>query len=278
MIGKGKSYGAISVMNAIPCGIGSTIGIELITQSTYEEGKGNKQVITPVYSSEAEALVRICVSRAYRHMGKPEPEHWKIELDSQIPMSKGLKSSSSVCNAVVSSVFDANDFNCDKMTIIKVGVDCAREAGVTITGAFDDACGCHLGGLVVTNNANDELLIHKDIREMDVVIYIPEGTVSNKGLGIEGLKAIETEMKELSSIIETDPFKVMIENGKLVSNALGLDNSISDEALKSGALAAGLSGTGPAIAMLFEKGTYKTFTDSVNDSHIVITKTRGLSD
>ena len=32
MTGHGVSYGAISVMNAIPCGIGATIGIELRTE------------------------------------------------------------------------------------------------------------------------------------------------------------------------------------------------------------------------------------------------------
>ena len=34
MRGKGVSYGAVSVMNAIPCGIGSTIGIDLRTEAT----------------------------------------------------------------------------------------------------------------------------------------------------------------------------------------------------------------------------------------------------
>ena len=37
MKGHGRSYGAISVMNAIPCGIGSTIGIELTTDVEFSD-------------------------------------------------------------------------------------------------------------------------------------------------------------------------------------------------------------------------------------------------
>ena len=43
-------------------------------------------------------------------------------------------------------------------------------------------------------------------------------------------------------------------NGLIYSSALGYDASIATDALMAGALAAGLSGKGPAVAAIVERG------------------------
>lgn len=40
----------------------------------------------------------------------------------------------------------------DLIDLIHLGVKCAREAQVTVTGSFDDACGSGFGGFVMTDN------------------------------------------------------------------------------------------------------------------------------
>src|SRR2546430_4173592 len=44
------------------------------------------------------------------------------------------------------------------MDFAKMSVDAAFDAGVTITGAFDDACASLLGGICVTDNRDRRLL------------------------------------------------------------------------------------------------------------------------
>ena len=153
MIGHGISYGAISVMNAIPCGIGSTIGIRLRTEAAF--WRSNVTSIELVDRPGMDnSLVRKCVSRTFEAIGEI-PFEYGITVRTAIPPSMGLKSSSSVCNAVICSVLDYFGVEWEPLRVVKLGVECAKECGVTITGAFDDACGCHLGGLVVTDNTTN---------------------------------------------------------------------------------------------------------------------------
>ena len=40
----------------------------------------------------------------------------------------------------------------DDLELVKLGVDAAFDAKVTVTGAFDDACASYFGGAVITDN------------------------------------------------------------------------------------------------------------------------------
>ncbi len=162
MNGKGTSYGAVTVMNAIPCGIGSTIGIGLKTKATFTDAK--RQTVHLVDRPKVgHTLVMTCVKRTRERIGQQVDDGYHLEVRTDIPPSMGLKSSSSVCNAVITAVLNAYGETMEPLDIIKLGVECAKECKVTITGAFDDACGCGLGGLVVTDNSKNELLLRKKI-------------------------------------------------------------------------------------------------------------------
>ena len=55
----------------------------------------------------------------------------------------------------------------------KIGVAAAREVGVTITGALDDALASMLGGVVVTDNAR-MLLLKREEFHRSVMLLVPE--------------------------------------------------------------------------------------------------------
>lgn len=98
MMAIGISYGAITVINAIPCGIGATIGINLETKAKFSI-IGNSKVINIINNKSEDTLMsRVCIQRAYEYFGIVEPKGWTLEISSQIPISKGLKSSSAACN------------------------------------------------------------------------------------------------------------------------------------------------------------------------------------
>jgi len=259
LLGKGISFGAITVINAMPCGIGSTIGITLRTTAVFNPTGQTKDVGIVNDPSENKNMARICVSETYKRMNIEEPEGWLLNIFSDIPISRGLKSSSSACNAIVSSVMTAERFDMNVIDRIKLGVDCARKAGVTVTGSFDDACGCELGGFVMTDNIDDEIIFHDDIGEFDVLLYAPKQKIRKTNLPLDNLKKISPEMEKIILDARTDPFAALTKNGKLIASASGIDDTVADIAMENGALGAGVSGSGPAIAIVLEKGDSEDF-------------------
>ena len=271
MTGHGTSYGAISVMNAIPCGTGSTIGINLRTEATFEPSENT--VITLVDRPNLnDGLVRTCVKRTLEWIGQ-NATPYKLTVKTEIPPSMGLKSSSSVCNAVISAVLDHFGVVKDPIDIVRLGVNCAKECKVTITGAFDDACGCHLGGLVVTDNEKNELLLSKNVPEYDVVVCIPNRMIPKNKVPVERYRELKDDYLALVPSIESDYLDVLSKNGAFVQRIIGDE---SDQALKAkelGALAAGISGTGPAFVIVTEKGKGKEMADTI-DGNTIVTSTR----
>jgi len=259
LIGKGTSHGAITVINAMPCGIGSTIGITLRTDAVFNPTGETKDVGISNDPTENKEMARICVSETYKKMNIEEPEGWLLNIYSEIPISRGLKSSSSACNAIINSVISAERFEMDVIDKIKLGVNCARKANVTVTGAFDDACGCELGGLVITDNKKDEILFHNDIGEYDVLIYAPKNKIKKTALPLNELKGISSKIEGLVEVAKTNPFLAMTVNGMEIASVSGIDNSLAEIALSNGALGAGVSGSGPAIAIVLEKGDAEDF-------------------
>lgn len=271
MKGHGISYGAISVLNAIPCGIGSTIGINLRTEAEFSESDVTEISLIDRPNTSTD-LVSVCVRRTLETIGAEQTDY-QLTVKSQIPSSMGLKSSSSVCNAVISAVLDAYHEKMEPIDLIRLGVRCARECRVTITGAFDDACGCGLGGLVITDNRSDELLYRADIPRYDVVLCIPKTSIPKSKVPIEKYKSLSEKYMELSESIKDDYLNVLTQNGSYVNEIVG-NYSINPElALINGALAAGVTGTGPAVAAIAEKGNGRKIAEAIGCKTIV-TETR----
>ena len=272
MHGEGISHGAISVMNAIPCGIGSTIGIDLRTKATFDSAD-NVDIELVDRPGMSTYLVETCVKRTREHIGADVDEGYHLRVETEIPPSMGLKSSSSVCNAVVASVLDAYGKVMDKVDMVRLGVQCARECKVTITGAFDDAGGCQLGGLVVTSNAANDLLYTSEIPEYDVVICVPDRMITKDKVPVERYLEHTAEYAFMSSIVKRDYTFVLTENGRHVASIIGDTSGLADKAMKEGAVAAGITGTGPATAILAKKGDGRRIADAM-DCRTILTRTR----
>ena len=121
MTSLGSSHGSITVINAMPCGIGATIGVDLTTKAVFSETGGSRTVRIRSDESEDTGMASICVRKAYEYAGIPEPEDWMLETESQIPVSRGLKSSSSACNAILRAVFSEMDVEMDPVDLIGLG-------------------------------------------------------------------------------------------------------------------------------------------------------------
>lgn len=276
MTSEGRSHGSITVINAMPSGIGATIGVSLETVARFTPSGEGRTVRIANDAGEDTTMASICVRRAYETAGIAEPEGWLLETSSQIPVSRGLKSSSSACNAILRAVMGEIGFSMDQVDLIRLGVECAREAKVTVTGSFDDACGCGLGGLVMTDNRRDEILDRRDIDAYDVVISVPRFKIRKSTMPVEALRAAASELQSAIDIAMDDPFAAMTMNGRIISRVQGVDNSVADRAMSMGALGAGMSGSGPAVAIVVPKGDGASFASDMglDPEETILTTTR----
>ena len=264
----GKSNGAISVINAIPCGIGATIGISLQTRAQFTEAESTNIELIGEHDLD-DRLVRLCVKRTLDAIGISTGYQYRLVVKSQIPPSRGLKSSSSVCDAVVDAVLNAFGETMDECDRLRIGVECSKEAGVSITGAFDDACGCHFGGLVFTDNTKNIILERREIPDYEVVLWIPDDSIPKNKVPRDAYISRKDEFAEALALAYDDPLAAMTMNGRLVAEIVGSGMEIIDLALDNGALAAGVSGTGPAIAIVTELAQGNKMAEIIGGNTIV---------
>lgn len=277
MTGRGVSHGAITVINAMPTGTGATIGIGLETVASFTPGGDSRKVAIINDPGEDTRMAEYCVAEAHAVMGIAEPEGWTLTVESEIPVSRGLKSSSSACNAILSAVFDEYGYATESLQLIRAGVRCAKKAGVTVTGSFDDSCGCHFGGLTITDNAANEILFQSDFAEHDVVLYVPERKIRKSTIDKSRFDGYRPAMLAAIDMARTRPLDALTANGRIIAESSGLDNSMAEKALEMGALAAGITGSGPAVAMVVESGQGGTFAEKMGTDNLIVTKIRRLS-
>ena len=264
--GKGVSHGAATIVNAIATGKGSAFGIDLKTWAEVELNDSSRvEVNIQGFSGEPTELVERCFRTVVDKLQPGEELGARITTRSEIPVSRGLKSSSAAANAVIMATLDALDETIEPLYAIRLGTKCAIEAGVSVTGSFDDACASWLGGAVVTDNRKNELLKREPMDpNLKVVIHVPPFQIRKAGLPRERISVL-TDLTEMAFqlALKGEYLKAMKLNGMCYASALKVDQDIAFKALELGARSAGLSGTGPATAILVDSDNLKKFLSDI---------------
>jgi shikimate kinase len=127
-------------------------------------------------------------------------------------------------------------------------------AGVSITGAFDDACASFLGGICAADNSRHTMLHRtRAPEELRVVLHVPPTELRKAKIDVLQLRAFRAASRAVFEVARKgDYWKAMTLNGLIVAAALGLDPGPMRAALREGAMGAGISGTGPATAAVCE--------------------------
>jgi len=247
------SHGAATIINAIATGKGAAIGVDLWTkvgvQITDEPGIQGKIMSDP---SEKPVLIEKTVGRVLKHFNLEERFGAKVETWSNIPIARGLKSSSAAGNAIALATVAALNKNLEDLTVVNLGVDGAIDAKVTITGAFDDACASYFGGVVVTDNLKRRIVKRVELAEdLTVLLYVPAKKAYTISSDVRRMKEVASLVKiAYREVVKGNYWAALTLNGLIYSSALGYNPSIAIDALMAGALAAGLSGTGPAVTAI----------------------------
>ncbi len=256
MNGKAEaiSYGAATIINAIATGKGAAIGVDLWTKAgvklTDEPGIIESTIVSD--PTEDPVLIEKTVGKVLKFFNLEGKFGAKVETSSNIPIARGLKSSSAAGNAIALATVAALNKKLDDIKIVKLGVDGAIDAKATITGAFDDACASYFGGVVVTDNLKRRIIKRLEIAEdLAVLFHVPAKKTYTVSSDVRRMKGVASLVKiAYKEALKGNYWAALTLNGLIYSSALGYNPSIAVDALMVGALAAGLSGTGPAVTAI----------------------------
>ena len=257
MEGRAAALGAGTVLNALATGTGAAFGIDVETRARVTLDADTPDVdgtIAEVPDADTELIER-CVALATQQWG--DGEGGTVRTDSDVPLAAGLKSSSAAANATVLATCDAlgltigDDFedsavDVTRLDACRLGVRAAREAGVTVTGAFDDATASMLGGVTLTDNRADELRARERI-DWGVLVWTPPERAYSADADVARCEAV-SPMADLVADLATEGryAEAMTVNGLAFSAALGCDADPAVEAMPH-ATGVSLSGTGPSV-------------------------------
>ena len=248
------SHGAATIVNAIATGKGAAVGVDLWTKARVQLTDKLGTIEGNITSDPAEkpVLIEKAVSNVLEHFNLKEKFGAKVDTWSNIPIARGLKSSSVAANAVTLATVAALNKTLDDLEILNLGVDVAIEAKVTITGAFDDACTSYFGGVVITDNLKRKIVKRFKVDEaLTVLFYVPAKKVYTSSSDVKRMRTMASLVKiAYKQAVEGNFWSALTLNGLIYSSALGHNPSIAIDALEAGALAAGLSGTGPAVTAI----------------------------
>lgn len=266
MIKKIRCPGSATIINAIATGFGSAFGIGLNIQCGAKSIDSGIKCYNDVGASTD--LMDLCVNKVFERYSVDKNDFGlEIKTESTLPMASGLSSSSASSNAIVaiSSKIISEEFNLSPLTdleIINLAIDASIEAGVTITGSFDDATASYFGGVVVTDNKNREFIIKEKMDDYKILVYMPNFHAKSGDSDVN-------RMKVLAPLVETafdfaknkNYFKALNLNGLIYASTLGFDSSIAIDAIQAGAIASGLSGTGSSFVAVCDDASIDDIRD-----------------
>ena len=255
-----KSPGSATIINAIATGFGSAFGIGLNIECSAKTVSSSITCRNDVGADNT--LMELCVEKVFSHYNIDKDDFGiDLKTKSSLPMASGLSSSSASSNAIVSVVSDivSEEFDLKPLTdmeIVNMAIDASLMAGVTITGSFDDATASYFGGVVVTDNKNREFIIREKMEEHPILVYMPNFHAKSG-------ESDPQRMKVLAPLVETafdfakqkNYYTALNLNGLIYSATLGFNSAIAVDALESGAIASGLSGTGSSFVAVVDENT-----------------------
>lgn len=259
-------HGAISIVNAVATCRGCALGISLrvTAEADLRSGEGIRS------QTVNEKLIRNIVYNTIPKEILAENSVY-ISVESEIPMGFGLKSSSAVSDAVALACSKLVKEDIEDYVVLDRAVLASLDAGVTITGAYDDSSACYFGGFVVTNNRTHEIIHHQEAsHSLSVIIFIPNATRRGNMSKVDTMSNLFGEAFKLATAGEY--WKAMNLNGMLLSTSLSAEYEPVLKAIQGGALAASISGNGPAIAAVSNEENMediKAAFDKFNGSVIV---------
>ena len=249
--------GAITLVNAIASGKGATVSVELPTTARVEinEERGGWNVFmngrkqrSSLAMEAIQGSIKICGKDPARYSGS-------VETTTSAAAGVGLKTSSSSSVAVILAVLSALGVSSyEPEEVARCSASSALAAGVSVTGAMDDAASCLLGGMNFADNSGMKIVSSAPVgRRLPVIITVPPRKSRRASVEVNYVRRFSKISQSIFSLGRQGKiWKAMTLNGLLYCSIYGYPPIDALQAMEGGALGAGLSGTGPAVAAVFE--------------------------
>lgn len=263
-------HGAISIVNAIATGYGSAMGISLNVKVEIISKKGSGLIFQKGGGSlMIKKIIYDVLQSKYINNNQ-----LLININSEVPSGMGLKSSSAVSNAVALACISLTNKEISDEFVLNSAIDASLYAKTTITGAYDDSTACYYGGFVTTDNYKRKIWKRENSpTDISAVIFLP----NNKKRGdVTRLKLFSDIYLEAFQLAYSGQYwKAMTLNGVLTSALLSNSYTITRMCLENGALAASISGNGPAIAAVVRESEVQKIKSVLSnlDGRIIISRT-----
>lgn len=259
--GTATAPAAGTIVNALATGTGAAFAIdEYTTAEVRLEGETTTGEIAESDGDDNAdtTLIERCLDRVTAEYGDGQGGH--VRTESDVPMAAGLKSSSAAANATVLATLSA--LGIDRETVsreeaARIGVAAARDAGVTVTGAFDDASASMLGGVTVTDNKTDALLARSE-RSWNVQVWTPPERAYSADADLERCRRVAGPVETAVALARDGSFaRAMTINGLAYCAALEFPTEPMVEAMGAAA-GVSLSGTGPSVVAVGDRATLES--------------------
>jgi shikimate kinase len=277
MSAEAFAYGAVTIVNAIATGKGAAFGIDLWTKARVkltDDGAIETRILND--DKESTLLAERCVRAVFGYFGTSKLGA-KVETNSNIPIARGLKSSSVAGNAIVLATLAALQKHLKPSDILNLVVDASLQAKVSVTGAFDDAAASLYGNVVVTDNMARRVLRTFPVEDHHVLLLVPPEKAYTADADLRRIKTVAKQVEIAhEQALAGKYWNAMTLNGLIYSHVLRLPADVIVESLGAGALAAGISGKGPAYAFVVEERFKDPVLDVLkrHEGEVVVSKTR----
>lgn len=234
---RAKAYAKGTILNALATGIGSAFALDLVLNVKVKADSENCLVVN---GREREPFVLEKVLESFGTQAR-------VEVKSEIPEKSGLGSSSAFLNALICAITKGEIF---ASRVLRLNAELSLKAGISYTGAFDDASASLLGGFVISDNYR-RVLREWFIRGARAVVLLPE--FERKNLELERIKKEAHRLESIEVKLRKHKFfEVMRENTIFYSKILGYPLEIVEKLWKEN-ICCGLSGNGPAFVAFGKK-------------------------
>jgi shikimate kinase len=274
---EAAAYGAVTIVNAMATGKGAAFGIDLCTKARVkltDDGAIETRILDD--EEESTLLAERCVRAVFGYFGTSKLGA-KVETNSNIPIARGLKSSSVAGNAIVLATLAALHKRLKPDDILDLVVNASLQAKVSVTGAFDDAAASLYGNVVVTDNTTRTVLRTFPVEDYTVLLLVPPEKAYTADADLRQIKTVAKQVEIAhEQALAGKYWNAMTLNGLIYSHVLKLPADVIVESLAAGALAAGISGKGPSYAFVVEE----QFKDPVLDvlkrreGGVIVSRTR----
>ncbi len=252
--GAADMHAAISVLNATATGHGAALAVKGGVEATWTvtEADGLEWTTPDMDDRMAVAVHGILRERYHLDGGA------SVRTRSTFPPSRGLKTSSGAAAALMLAGAQAHGVPMSVSRLIRRSVEAAIASGATLTGAFDDQVAVVQGGCHLTDNVSGTILERIPAEAWHVAVWVPKASIVKQQVAPIDASAVAKRIRKAEQALrEGDIPAAMTINGRAfleLYEAAGLPvrSAPVDAAVQAGAIGAGLSGTGPAVAALFD--------------------------